>query len=109
MTTYLLLEPRDFAELGEKMKNKVSFLLLVLIIFLLFVNLVASNGLSTAGEEIKTLEREIERLNSENTSLELEIARAGSISGVIRRAESLGFVHFPKVFYLKGEIPVAMR
>ena len=108
------------------MRSKLSFLILVsvvLLIFanfnlffilvfaglLIFANLVASNRLSTAGEKIKVLEIEIERLNSENSSLELEIARSSSLSGVIKRAENLGFIHSPEVFYLKGEPPVAMR
>lgn len=91
------------------MKNKFSIFVFFLIFLLIFVNLVASNRLSDAGEKIKALELEIERLNSENTSLELEIAREGSISGIIGRAESLGFIHSPQVFYLRGEVPVAMR
>ena len=91
------------------MKIKLSFLLFLLIFLLVFANLVVSNRLSTAGEEIKTLESKIESLNLENASLELEIAQTGSISGLIRRAGSLGFVRSPQVLYLKGEVPVAMR
>lgn len=91
------------------MKNKFSLLLFILIVFLIFANLVASNRLSTTGEKIKALEEKIERLDSESSSLELEIAKAGSISGLIKKAERLGFVHSPKVFYLRGEVPVAMR
>lgn len=91
------------------MKAKFSLFVFFLIILLIFANLVASNRLSTAGEKIEALEVEIERLNSEGSSMELEIARSGSLSGVIKRAESFGFVHSPKVFYLKGEAPVAMR
>lgn len=91
------------------MNNKLSFLVFFLIFLLVFANLVASNRLSGAGEEIKAFEMERERLSSENASLELEIARSGSISGIIERAESLGFFHSPQVFYLKGEVPVAMR
>lgn len=91
------------------MKNKLSFLLSILIILLVLANLVASNRLSTAGKEIEGLEEKVEAVNLENSSLELEIARTGSISGVIKRAGSLGFVYSPKVFYLKGDVPVAMR
>lgn len=91
------------------MKFKISFLIIFLIVLLLLANLVASNRLSNAGEKIKTLESEIERLNSANSSLELEIAQVGSVSGLIRQAESLGFVRSPTVFYLKGKIPVAMK
>lgn len=93
----------------KKMKKKFYFLLFFLIVLLVFANLVASNRLSTDGEQIKALEKEIESLNSENLSLELKIASTSSIPSVISRAESLGFVHSPNVFYLRGEIPVAMR
>ncbi|MBL7159369.1 hypothetical protein ISS85_02765 [Candidatus Microgenomates bacterium] len=91
------------------MKNRLSFLLLSIIIFLTFANLIASNKLSTTGKGIKALEEEMKELNSENSSLELEIARTSSISGVIKKADSLGFVRSPKVFYLKGDVPVAMK
>ena len=91
------------------MKNKLSFFILVLVFFLMLANLVLSNKLSTDGEEIKAQEKEIERLNKENLSLELEIARCGSISGIPVRAEEIGFVYSPEVLYLKGKIPVAMR
>jgi len=91
------------------MKNRLSFLLLFLIIFLIFANLIASNKLSTSGKGIKSLEEEMERLNSDNFSLELEITRTSSISGIIKKADSLGFVCSPKVFYLKGDVPVAMK
>ena len=91
------------------MKNRFSLFLFILIFLLIFANLVASNRLSTTGEKIKALEERIERLDSESSSLELEIAKAGSISGLIKKAERLGFAHSPKVFYLRGEVPVAMR
>ena len=91
------------------MKNKLLSFLLMLIIFLIFANLLASNRLANAGGKIEAMEVEIERLTSENSSWELEIARSASISGLIKRAEELGFTFSPKVFYLKGKIPVAMR
>jgi hypothetical protein len=91
------------------MRRKIYFLVLLIIVFLLFGDLLASNKLSTDGEKIKTLGGEINRLEAENASLELKIAQTASISGIIERAESLGFVRSPNVFYLKGEFPVAMR
>jgi len=91
------------------MKNKFLLFLLMLVVFLIFANLLASNRLANAGEEIEALETEIERLSSENSSWELEIARSASISGLIKRAEKLGFAFSPEVLYLKGKVPVAMR
>jgi len=72
-------------------------------------NLIVSNHLSTAGEKIKALQAEIEELNAENAVLELEIAKESSVSGVVQKAKKLGFISSPQVFYLKGEIPMAMR
>lgn len=91
------------------MKNKLSFLIFIFIAFLILANLFVSNHLATSGEEIKALELKIEELRLENSSLEKEIARSGSISAVIKRVEALGFVPSPSVFYLKREVPVAMR
>lgn len=91
------------------MKTKISLSVFLIVVFLLFGDLLASNKLSTDGEKIKTLDVEISRLESENASLELKIAQTASISGIIERAKSLGFVRSPDVFYLKGEVPVAMR
>jgi len=93
----------------KETKKKFSLFLLALIILLVFANLIASNRLSTAGGEIKALEIEKKKLSSESASLELEIPKTGSISGVIKRAENLGFIASSKVLYLKGESAVAMK
>lgn len=91
------------------MKNKFYLLLFSLIFLLLISNLVVSNWMSTRGERIKILEAKIKALKEENAFLELEIAQESSISGLIKRAENLGFAFSPQVLYLKGKLPVAMR
>ena len=80
-----------------------------MVVFLFLADLIIANRLATAGEKIKALESELEKLKIETSSLEEKIAHSGSIAGIIRRAEGLGFTDSPTVFYLREEIPMAMR
>ena len=91
------------------MKRKIYYLIISLTVFLALANLVASNRLSTAGEGIKRLEKERDCLKTTNAGLEQEIAAISSLSVLSERAGKLGFIRSPKVVYLKGETPVAMR
>lgn len=91
------------------MINKLFGLVFILIFALLLVNLVFSNRMSTSGEEIEAVQMEIEKQQAENKALELEVTQLSSISGLLKRAENMGFVSSSQVLYLKGQLPVAMR
>ena len=58
---------------------------------LFFTQLVFANGLATDGQKIGQVEEEIQKLESENTILRVEIAKKSSLVSLSKRAAEDGF------------------
>ena len=58
---------------------------------LFFTQLVFANGLATDGQKIAQVEEEIQKLESENTILRVEIAKKSSLSTLSQKAQEQGF------------------
>ena len=56
-----------------------------------FTQLVFANGLATDGQKIAQTEDEIQKLESENTILRVEIAKKSSLSTLSQKAQEQGF------------------
>lgn len=73
-----------------KVKILVTFSLLLTTFF--FAQLVFANNLAVGGQKLSEIEKEIQRLQSENTTLKVEIAKESSLSSLSINAKKMGFV-----------------
>ena len=91
------------------MKPKILIAIFSVVFFLSLTQLIISHNLATAGEKVRTLEAEINRLEKENAVLASEINKTASLSRIAVEAEKIGLSRATHVFHLTPEIPVAMN
>ena len=72
-------------------KVKVMVVISAAASLLFFTQLVFANGLATDGQKIAQVEEEIQKLESENTILRVEIAKKSSLSTLSQKAQEQGF------------------
>ncbi len=87
---------------------KLTKTILVLNIFLLFLQVLVANRLTTAGLTLSQTESETTILRDENEFLERKIASFSSLVSVSQKAAEAGYVK-PKIYYLVSEVPVALE
>ena len=88
--------------------TKLIWLIFALIFILFSAQLIVSHRLATAGETVKKLEIEAERLSQENILLKEKIDRMGSLSRISSEAARLGLSRASQVLHLTPQIPVAL-
>lgn len=97
--------PCDFQLIKKEENNlnlgkiKVRLLVTVTIasIGLILTQLVFAGTLATDGARLAQTEAEIERLEAENTTLQVKIAKEASLISLSQKAEDLGFTKPSKV------------
>lgn len=97
--------PADFSVIKKEKNNlnlgKIKVRLLVtftsLAIALILTQLVFAGTLATDGARLAQTEAEIERLEAENTTLQVKIAKEASLISLSQKAEDLGFTKPSKV------------
>lgn len=80
----------------------------VIVCFLLFLQVVVSNRLATAGYEISQIDTEIETTTEQNELLKEQIASASALTTLKSEAEKLGFNKSVTPAFLKPALPVAL-
>ena len=81
---------------------RFAFVLLVLSAVIFVIGqLVLSNSLATQGKLLAKLQRDVALLDEENLRLELEIAKAGSLTNIASQSVNFGFVKPEKIVFLK--------
>lgn len=87
---------------------KLAKIIIGLIIFLLLLQVVVANRLTTVGLTLGSLADQEQNLKEENELLERKIATFSSLTQVAQRAQEAGFVK-PQPFYLIPEFPIVLE
>ncbi|HUS52321.1 MAG TPA: hypothetical protein VMX77_02540 [Candidatus Bathyarchaeia archaeon] len=88
--------------------KKLIWLVLTLVLFLFFTQLVISHRLVSSGEVVKKLEIDAARLDAENGLLKEEVDRMGSLSRISSEAAKLGLTRASQILHLTPQVPVAL-
>lgn len=64
---------------------------------LIFAQLVFANNLATDGEKLSQIDDQIQRLEDENTSLKMQIAKETSLTNLSIKAKDQGFSQVAKI------------
>lgn len=90
---------------------KFAFGLLgIVILILVFIQLALSNFLAIQGEKISSIDAQIKKIQLDNNVLKSQIAQAGSIHKIMKKAEEQGlkkpqnFLFIRENFALSGKI-----
>lgn len=90
-------------------KSYRIFKILAFIVILLSVfQIIVSNRLATAGEQLAEADKEIKILAEKNERLKKEIAVSSSLTTVAKKAEEAGFLKMENFIYLTEE-PFAFK
>ena len=76
---------------------KILMLVFFIVLSLVFTQLVFANNLAVDGQKLSEIENKAKKLEEENTSLKVEIARVSSLSSLSTKAGELGFVKPSKI------------
>src|SRR3989338_2122304 len=74
-----------------KVKVKLLMILAFVVIASFFTKLVFAGNLAVGGQKLSEVENEIEKLEAENTTLKVEIAKEAALSNLAADAQKLGF------------------
>ena len=74
-----------------KVKVKLLIVLAFVVIASFFTQLVFAGNLAVGGQKLSEVENEIKRLEAENTTLKVEIAKEAALSNLAADAQKLGF------------------
>ena len=85
----------------------VKVLILILLILGIF-QVVVSSKLTTAGERLTQIDKEIKALEEENERLKKEIAVSSSLTTIAKKVEKMGFLRVEHFLYLTEE-PFAFK
>ena len=80
-----------------------------IILFLLIIQAVIANGLSTGGVLLEKLEGQIRSYQKENAILNEKVSMGSSLSQVSEKAAKLDFVETKTAFVLTKSQPLAVR
>lgn len=81
----------QIASLAGKIKVKLVLFFAILVAFLIFVQLVFAGNLAVDGQKLAEVDEQIKKLEAENTTLRLEIAKETSLAVLSQKAYRLGF------------------
>lgn len=91
------------------MTNKINILLVLISLFLAFVQVMLLNRESTSGERLTAIRIETENLSQENERLIQVIASDSSMLAISAKAQLLGLEVSPSVVSLASPLPIAAR
>ena len=74
-----------------KVKVKLLMILAFVVIASFFTQLVFAGNLAVGGQKLSEVENEIEKLEAENTTLRVEIAKEAALLNLDQEAQKLGF------------------
>lgn len=74
-----------------KVKIKILLLLTIVLASLLSAQLVFATNLSTDGQTLTSVEKQIESQETENLNLRSKIAKVSSLANLSKKAQKLGF------------------
>ena len=74
-----------------KIKVKILIAFSCMLFLLISAQLVAANNLATDGQKLQQIYEEIEKLEAEETRLEVEIAQNSSLAVLSQKAQESGF------------------
>ena len=74
-----------------KVKVKLLMILAFVVIASFFTQLVFAGNLAVGGQKLSEVENEIEKLEAENTTLRVEIAKEAALLNLAQEAQKLGF------------------
>lgn len=83
--------------------------LVIIMIFLSVVQVVVSNSLSTTGQMLGKLDKEIQSYKKENTLLKEKLLSVSSLTNVASEAAHLGFVENKSNVFLTAPLPLAVK
>jgi cell division protein FtsL len=86
----------------------IGFLLFV-ILALSLVKIFVSNGISTSGVVLSDVSDRINNYKVENVLLSEKLYSLSSLTNVLDKANSLGFVEAKSSFVLTNPIPIALK
>jgi len=90
-----------------KTKQLKKIFIAVLFLFLVLTQLYLLNSLSTFGNKVSKLEKDLYVLVAENDKIEESIASASSVTTLSVKAKILGLNVSPPSITLNGPIPIA--
>lgn len=93
----------------EFKKRKLTGLIFLVTLLLLFANLFVTNTLSTSGQELRQLQLRKENLEEQNSRLKLKLISQSTLEVIDARAESLGMIKAANFYHLNLEPEVAMH
>ena len=82
---------------------------ITIIVFLLVVQTVISNRLSTGGLMLEKIEDQIHSYSVENAILGEKVADASSLTQILAKADKLNFVESKTAFVLTKSQPLALK
>lgn len=80
-----------------KVRLRILVAVTLVVLGLFATQLIFANSLSTDGQKLANIQAQIAKLESENTTLEADIARHSSIINLVKRASDLNFQKPSKV------------
>jgi len=83
--------------------------ILGLIFFLAFLQVAASNRISTAGIELSKLQTEVKEAKRQNALLREKLLTISSLTRIASKAGELGFVEAKENIYILSPLPLARR
>lgn len=83
-------QENDFNLIG-KVKVKLLIVFSCMLFGLITAQLVFANSLATDGQKLQAIHEQIEKLETENTKLKVEIAQNSSLSSLSQKAQESGF------------------
>lgn len=84
-------EKKQNFNLIGRIKVQILVILSVLALSLVAAQLILAASLATDGAKFASIEKELARLEAENTTLRVEIAKISSLSALSLKAHELGF------------------
>jgi len=85
------------------------FFLVFVTIVLAFAQIFSANRLTTSGKILQKLDLEISELESQNRSIEEDVALLGNVQRLKTEAQRLGFTQDFKVSSIYPEKPLALK
>ncbi len=93
-------QPKNDFNLIGKIKVKLLLVITISALILMMAQLVFAASLATDGQKLSLVEQKIASLDSQNTSLKIQIAQESSLASLLKKASELGFVKPSKIISL---------
>lgn len=82
-----------------RIKVKVLVAITLVVVGLFFTQLVFANNLAVDGQKLSQIENEIAKLDAENTTLKVQIAKVSALTTLSQKAQAVGFTKPAKTIF----------